>query len=518
MELEIQSSFGEPSFSHHGSVSGSWSAKIHIWPPTIAELTVNLERSHLIRESQQLNDGELLDNRHKNVEDCLAVYGHVLSEIESKLRAHFKHVGHALEAPAKTSHGDIDVLVAEPTNKSGPVTGAFLAQVLGADKWKRTGGSSTFNLALRWPKEMEEMGGITVAEEGASPSTGADTGEEAKETQKLLNLATTTDPSPSPAPSISSQKYIQVDIHHCPKQTYFTWHLFFQAHGDLRNILGGIIRRHGLTCTSKGLCLRIAEVESHNKEQSRVLMTNSPTTVLSYLGLDTARYWEKFASWDEMMKYAASCRFHDPGHWRERHAEKKATELKANDRQRGAKRPVFAYWIDEYWPAHQDDEPGKSAHLARDEVVEDAKMYFDPDFAERFDDRKTRCVRQINVGQLWADIRKGLPLEGVEIGWVMKGMKRGVASRYEDMPDSEDVPGLREVKAAYAEGRFEDVLVWARENWRGVLEKQKKLDQEKSHAHLTKIKRKKEKENAQTGCDEGRRHEIDPRRTDWRRS
>lgn len=484
------------------------------------------------------------------------VYTSVLARMEGLLRAHFKYVGHALEAPAKTSYGDIDILVAEPLSveayRSEPRSGEFLATVLGAEKWKRTGGAGLFSLAVKWPQDLEVFGDADNKAVVLSPNTRGEANVAQDENEVVVSAnprgeahvaQDDTDAELSLANlSLDTTKYIQVDITICPTESRFTWHLFSHAHGDMWNILGGIIRRHGLTCTPRGLFLRIAEVETHNKEQARVKMTDDPTNVLEYLGLEVERYWKPFGSWDEMMAYVATCRFHDPGRWKEKNtasgdetggsvmdaagnakgtagkvmsttenekctaemmmdatktetqtAEKKTGEekrlpLKANDRQRAVKRPVFGYWINEYLPKHHADPPGKDAYLSREQVVDDAKRYFGPDFARRFEDRLTLCVRQIKVDQVWADIRKSLPVEGVEIGYVMKGMKREIAGD----PDQD---GLEGVRSAYVEGRFEDVLQWATENWKDVGERQKSADQEKSHAHLLEMrKRDREKE------------------------
>ncbi|EXJ96155.1 hypothetical protein A1O1_01281 [Capronia coronata CBS 617.96] len=499
------------------------------------------------------------------------VYNSTLARVEALLRPHFKHVGHAIEAPAKTSYGDIDVLVAEPVSAMESVTGDFLAEVLGAEKWKRTGGSSTFNLALRWPRpheldseRVDHDAVQMVVGSGATVTHRSELGvkvEAARTTSIEPNTASednilhmegnsksvygshnqTADPNCDTLTTTTakSDKYVQIDITVCPTASYLRWHLFFQAHGDLWNILGSIIRRHGLTCTSKGLCLRIAEVEAHNKEHSRVKMTDDPSTVLEYLGLDVERFWNPFASWDEMMAYAASCRFHYPGRWKEKEKEKekekgketnekekekqnqsntpteieteektklagsqhkapttnataeKGLYLKANDRQRAAKRPVFGYWISEYLPKHRDDPSSKDAHLSRDQVVDDVKRYFGPEFARTFDDRRNKWVRQIGVDQLWADIRS-LPVEGVEIGYVIKGMKREIACCVEDNPGLDD---SADVRIAFLQGRFQDVLSWAKTNCREVGERQKMLDRVKSRAHLIE-KRKQDEEKA----------------------
>lgn len=423
------------------------------------------------------------------------VYTSALSRVKDLLQPHFKHVGSALEAPEKTSHGDVDILVAEQVDQTESITGEFLIETLGAEKWKTTRGSSTFHLAVRWPQEFEEEED-SVAKEPSVPSKEGEADDYYEKEEVLLtkvaDLGLTT---PAPTNKPSSQKYIQVDVHLCPTPEYFHWHLFFQAHGDLWNILGGIIRRHGLTASSKGLSLRIAEVELHNKEQARVLMTDDPTTVLEYLSLDPEKYWRPFTSWDAMMSYAASCRFHDPARWKDRMPEDTKKDMKANDRQRASKRPAFGYWIDTYLPEHVDDEAGQDARFSRDDVVEDAKRFFGPEFAARFEARKTKMIRLINVDTLWSEIRKGLPLEGVEIGVVMKGMKREIVGQQGGEDNDEDkVSTVEEVRKAFREDRFDDVLDWAKTNWKQVGERQKARDREKSRLHLMeKIKRDTEK-------------------------
>lgn len=398
------------------------------------------------------------------------VYYAVQSRVENTLRSHFKLVGHAVEAPAKQSHGDIDVLVAEPTDcgitPGGPM-GDFLVRVLGAKTWKKTSGNSTYHLALHWPEEFR------------SDETAEST-------------------------------YIQLDVNLMPTSAYFHWHMFCEAHGDMWQMLGGIIRPFGLTVFSKGLSVRIAEVERHNKEQARVIATNDPDTVLDYMGLDRERYWKPFDSWDEMLEYVSTCRFHNPARWKsqDQHEDNDGGNqeelqggdqdsgrklLKANDRQRMAKRPLFGYWIETYLPVHVDDKPGSSAFLTREDVVEEAKRFFGPDFARNFEARKEKMVRLIGVDKLWADVRKALPVEGTEIGYVMKGLKREVAGNNLDRASIEAVEGLGAARTAFEDMRFDDVFDWAKTNWKDIGERQKGLDQERSRVHLLgKLKREKE--------------------------
>ncbi|KAJ9606090.1 hypothetical protein H2200_009051 [Cladophialophora chaetospira] len=469
------------------------------------------------------------------------VYSTILARAEAILRAHFNLVGHALEAPAKTSHGDVDVLVAEPLNGQmapGRPTGDLLTKLLGARTWKRMSGNSTYNLALPWPEEFKDDVTEYECEDGAggdrdtiyeseAPAPEAYHGKDVTRKQTVFEV--TTDVSTlaklsevkitsSCKPTRPSERYIQVDVNIMPTAAYFNWHIFYQAHGDFWSIIGGIVRRFGLTVSSKGLSVRIAEVEKHNKEQSRVLATNDPDTVLEYMGLDIKRYWLAFKSWDEMLEYVTTCRFHNPAQWKfknqkigeaaddevpDTHQLPSDTMLKHNDRQRAAKRPLYGYWIETYLPAHVDDEPGRSAFLTREEVADDAKQFFGSEYAQKFEERKRKMVRQIGVDKLWAEIRRGLPVEGTEVGYVMKGMKREIVGHHKGELPSDMIEDLELTKKAFAESTFDDVLEWARANWKEVGERQKKLDQAQSSAHLLEKRRrdglKGDDKNSKTG-------------------
>ncbi|KIW43272.1 uncharacterized protein PV06_04391 [Exophiala oligosperma] len=408
------------------------------------------------------------------------VYHHVSSHVLRLLEPHFKFVGIPPEAPAKKSHGDIDVLVAEPLNISRPIIRRDLSDILEAHRSKSMGSWSMFHFALPWPEQFDNIA----------------SGDEGKDREKELCKAND-NPTPHPEPKASyapslpdpEKRFCQVDIRICHDEQSFKWHLFIESHGDLWSMLGGIIRHAGLTC-AKGLELRIEEVEPHNKVQSRVQMTSDPKLVLDYLGLDTHQYEKPFDTLDEMMAYATTCRFHDPGRWRNRDQweqernrgqqdakggdgpdkQNLGTGRKHKDRARFNKRPAFRYWINTYLPAHVHDKPGKDAHLTRDEVVEDAKKYFGGDFTKDFDDRREKWAGQVKVDELWRDIRETLPISGTQVGYVVRRMKSDIAG----VGDA-DAASLAEVRKAFQEDRFSDVLVWARDNWKEVRDRQKKL-------------------------------------------
>ncbi|KAI1613552.1 hypothetical protein EDD36DRAFT_200367 [Exophiala viscosa] len=418
------------------------------------------------------------------------IYRYTLNHVETLLKPYFANTGHAIEAPAKTSHGDVDILVAAPVERGLEVEfdkngkpdsnkdkeiGNRLQRIIGAEKWKHTDGCTTFHLAVKWPEPdaLEDQDGFKD-----KPTTTSDQAVHKKiEASHVLplrfkhahaattetNTASTTTATATDTYANDKQKYIQIDVHIVPDPELFHWHLFFQAHGDLWNMIGGIIRPFGLTCTTTGLYLRIAEVEAHNKTESRVLMTNNPESALKYLGLDQERYCTTFNTWDAMMDYITTCRFHDPA---------RAIDMKSKDRQRRGRRPVYSYWVNWYLPAHQDNQPGESASMTRTQVEQDAKDFFGAQFATEFDNHKIKCVREIETQRLWAEIRK-LPIDDPkDKNCLVAGMRRDFVGPIEDVPEK-DQALVRGVREAFAAGMFMTVLSWARENFRAVVARQK---------------------------------------------
>ncbi|KEF63189.1 uncharacterized protein A1O9_01166 [Exophiala aquamarina CBS 119918] len=388
-----------------------------------------------------------------------AVYRSMLEQVESRYKKYFRHVAHPIEAPGKSTYGDIDVLIAEPVDPTRTVdsmTTVFLAEIVGGKRATKTSGSSTTSIAINWPREFAGEIPLETTESTSGLSTN-------------LNAA-----------------WIQVDVQICSTVDVMNWTLFLHAHGDLWNMLGGIIRRFGLTSTPKGFFLRIEEAERYSKEQSRVKLTTDPNQVLQYLGLDLERYWQPFTTLDQMMSYAATCRFHNPNRWE----EKKREALKANDRQRANKRPAFAYWTDTFLPEHANDAPGAAAHLTRDEVVEDAKRFFGEELSSSFNERKEILVRQTGVNELWATIRKSITAEGAIVTYAMKGLKAAIASPDGGDFDFEGDLDLQDqicgVRSAYAKGHFDEVREWGVANWEDMGKRQERLDKAKSRQNLLK--------------------------------
>ena len=149
------------------------------------------------------------------------IYFQVRDGILERMRELFAQVAVPIEGPAKTSYGDIDILVAEPF-KDESVTVDVLKLKLGACRVAILLNSPTSSFAVLY--------------EGA---------------------------------------YIQVDIHVCPLDT-FEWQVFHQSHGDLWNLLGNMIRPLGLTANPQGLHVRIEDIEAFDRvSDTEVIMVSN---------------------------------------------------------------------------------------------------------------------------------------------------------------------------------------------------------------------------------------------------
>jgi hypothetical protein len=231
------------------------------------------------------------------------------------LKQYYAEVTVPIEAPEKTSYGDIDFMVMADSSTAAEATFTEVATALNAKATKPAG--VTMSLAI-------------------------------------------------PSPELGENCYVQLDIHRCERDG-FDWQVFHHAHGDLWNLLGTSLRRQGFTADERGFHVRVEEMELHNKKASRIMVANEPNRVLEFLGLDVARYWKPFGSREELYRYVAGNRFFN----RKRYVKE---DLKNNDRVRMRKREMYSSFVDEWIPQHPevDDNDKKT----REEHLEDALERF----------------------------------------------------------------------------------------------------------------------------------------------
>lgn len=245
----------------------------------------------------------------------LGIYYSLRDRYLNILSKHYIRIATPVEAPSKSSFGDIDILVSEPRPPHPTSPPDSLSNILSTDKVITTPKSATSSFAVPYP-----------------------------------NLA---------------GKYVQLDVHVCPPST-FDWQVFHQSHGDLWNLLGTTIRPFGLTANDAGLHLRIPEIEELNRKRSMIFLTCEPNDVLSLLGLDTETYSTPFESVEAMYEYVVGCRFF-------RGETYVRGDLKANDRKRLAQRELFRRFVDIWLPQNEcwvETRIGREPTLMREDVCE----------------------------------------------------------------------------------------------------------------------------------------------------
>ncbi|KAI1799701.1 hypothetical protein F4811DRAFT_542478 [Daldinia bambusicola] len=322
------------------------------------------------------------------------VYHHVLSTCHAKLRELFTVVASPIEGPAKKDYGDIDILVAWgkdvvlpssgtngiPSSELGHYPLELSSCLLGAKRVIKEQANAA-HLAIPWPEELRMEG-----------------------------------------PSGDGPRYIQVDLRVCDSIEHLNWMLFKHAHGDLWNVLGSTIRPYSLTVDEVGLYIRIPEIEYFNKKQAKVLLTTDPFEILSFLGLkyESAQWEQPFDSPEELMEYAATCRFlwvrpEPDGNTNTNTNNDSATEaeagdfdkskMKSNDRRRAKSRELFRRWYEEFIPACRTAGRFATPRATRDSVREEAFETF-PGTRQAYRNRLLEWCKERQRHGLWREVIK----------------------------------------------------------------------------------------------------------------
>jgi hypothetical protein len=371
------------------------------------------------------------------------IYKSTLQQTLTTLQKHYQHVGSPIEAPGKPDFGDIDIMVStplspafDPSSTDRKLIAKSLEQALGAAASILEPGNPTVNLAIPWP---------------SIPSA--------------INSSIS-----DPAQNQEVAKFVQIDIHICKDEKDLTWNLFHAAHGDLWNILGTTIRPFGLTVNNLGLYLRIPEIELLDRKKSMVFLTDSPSQILEFLGLEEGRWWSEFESRREMFEFAAGCRMffvkekekdvEEGGEGvgdvvgevevgGQEGGEKGKKKLKHNDRQRMAKRPIFREWIEEFIPLLREEGRSGECRVTRDQIRDEAfeRWGVRKEYEERL--KAWRSAR--HEDELWREVIKGSIPEDVD------PVVRGAA--------------IRQLKAVIMEG----------EEWDGSIPEAAKKNEEGFH-------------------------------------
>ncbi|KAK7544863.1 uncharacterized protein J3D65DRAFT_611017 [Phyllosticta citribraziliensis] len=345
-----------------------------------------------------------------------ALYGELKLKYAAILAQIYENVTSA-EAPMwKVDHGDVDMLVEGPRHDH--LTPSDISEALGAKAWKGQG--PTFNFAM---------------------------------------------PHPGIPDSI-----VQLDVQICPRG-YFQWQVFQASYSDLAQIIGVIIRGLGLTANDKGLHVRIAEIETSNKKDSLIHLTQDPDTHMKFLGLDSQKFHQGFDNEEDLFHWVAGCRFLN----RQNIVPKQdgPTEgEKHNDRARRQKRGMFRAFVEDFM--FSNHELGDNCQWDRAKVLHEALEVFGR--RQEYNSKLAAHTEQEREKALWTAIRNVIPRNGPSLKTTTRGLLRFVSVHNGELkfnptpvPDEEKTPWVRGLDEA-GENR---ILAWVQENWETVRVREK---------------------------------------------
>ncbi|KAI2628401.1 hypothetical protein GGS21DRAFT_241986 [Xylaria nigripes] len=363
------------------------------------------------------------------------VYSAMRDRCQARLRQLFKVVETPIEGPAKSSFGDVDILVALERKDALPLLGdaespyQAIRDALGAIKSK-SNCDHQIALAVPWPSDFPH-GAVRPQDENAADDLKS-----------------------------GCTQCIQVDVHICKTLEQLQWLLFRHAHGDLWVIIGSMIRPAGLTIDEVGLHIRIPEIEGLDKKQARVLLSTDQRQITSFLGLDDRSLAQCFDSDEALFEYMAKCRLLHP---HENTTGKADTSSEAKHKSNERKRPMFRKWFHEYLPAH----PIPTAAPTRDTVRQEAFAHF-PGSQPAYEARLHAWRLKEQRRTFWKDVIKPAIPAGVVT------TRRGSCAAALKKIILEDDAGFAGIVAPPSlktdDGLFDEaaVRVWVERNWQGV--------------------------------------------------
>lgn len=366
------------------------------------------------------------------------VYYAVKDQCQQALHGLYEAVESPIEGPGKSDYGDVDIFVWQekaPAERNGQddETTRFRTAVPSPTN---PSPELAIQTALRAEFAMIERGGSHFA----------------------VPWPADLDHVVPPCATDQPKRYIQVDVTILHSQEQFRWSLFRHAHGDIWNLLGSVIRPFGLTADEHAFYLRIPEIETLNRNKSKVLLTRDPSEVLDFLGLPTEQYWAgPFASLEAMYEYVARCRMfwvppatdgQSDGQGRDMsRVEGAKKELKSNDRRRMKFRPAFRIWVEEFLPRCRLEGRFSEEPTSRDQILREAldRFQVEAEYRQRLDEHR----RETQAAHIWNTlIKAAFPASATYLspnvpeyrGCLIKALKRIILEgdeSYGVMPDPE---------------------------------------------------------------------------------
>ncbi|OBT69537.1 hypothetical protein VE03_01093 [Pseudogymnoascus sp. 23342-1-I1] len=314
-----------------------------------------------------------------------SVYFPIRDRCHAILSTYYSHVCTPLEAPEKTSFGDIDILVHGPLpNPPTPISELGAALNAAASVLPRAENPEA-NYAIPWPSSSEP-----------TPTDPADPA--------------------SPEPHQDDQnRFIQLDLLTLPTPTTFHYQAFTHAHSGLFTLLGPSLRQSGLILTPTSLSLRIPSIELHRRRGSTIPLTSSPSAILDFLGLERDAYWRRFETVEGMFEYVASSRLFTTRPRGDREGEEEEEGKVKHRNRRNSRRPLFLRWKEDFLPRVREEGRYDRAVPSREEIREEAFMMWPPT-RELYEEKARAFETERQVEEVGKLIREGVPEDVVALG------------------------------------------------------------------------------------------------------
>ncbi|KAI9715410.1 MAG: hypothetical protein M1828_000870 [Chrysothrix sp. TS-e1954] len=344
--------------------------------------------------------GGLIFSRGDNALNCPrmppSIYLKRRDEIKEALARFYHTVATPIEGPEKQDYGDIDYYVMQKDGLSLTDT-PNLAQALNAKRAVETGPNAA---------------SYALARSDEDPNV-----------------------------------YVQVDVTICESVRDLEWQLFIHSYGDMIQILGQSLRALGLIFMPSGFHLVIEEIEQASRtgqnisrESSRLLLSQDPDAVMSFLGLDCDTYWSGLKTENQVFEWLCQGSYFDRRRFDENDATNRqmSSRARAGEKQRKEKRGMYIRFISKWLPLHEDI--GLSPmEIDRNKVAQVAVSVFDA--KTEYDGRILALKRRTEADNFWRLVRDDLPLnKGEKISRALRALKRWV-SFDNGMPSITNDPG-----------------------------------------------------------------------------
>ena len=384
-------------------------------------------------------------------------YRDVQQKLKVALGAEFKCVHSPIENSNKANYKDVKMFVAEPI-KTGTLT--EVVEALFGLKTHRLeiDGSITQPLEYSWSEISTN--GLQLAKGNEKVGSG-----ESKDARKSA-IKKSQKPVLANGVHQSDDRVVQITVQAWQSKAELDNFRNSKINHELMKLLSKIIKHHGLTYNKKGLLLRISDLES-------VKMTAKQTEIMKFLGLNVNKDPAELQTWDDLMSFVATCRFHEPKRWKVIGSAATGNSSQADSL------IMIQYFTDIYLPTHSGKAGGKDALMTHPQILQEAKSNaeFDNIFSTEF----------AKKGVFWAEVRKHMPqsVKKPELTYAIKGLKKATFDNYEGYGDTNvrdhPIKGVDELQLFYKDGkRPNDDLVKKRVNWMYAGALQKAMDAAKS--------------------------------------